>query len=167
VHIRRTTTADLPSVMAIYASAREFMRESGNAGQWGDEHPPRAMIEDDIRRGESYVCEKDGEVLAVFMISPGPDPTYEKIDGAWQNDAPYSVVHRIARHSLAGRGAKGVGAFCLNWCIKNFGNLRIDTHKDNAPMLKLLGQLGFIYCGIIWLENGDERLAFQKAIHSL
>jgi len=30
-------------------------------------------------------------------------------------------------------------------------------------MLKLLENLGYKHCGTIWLENGDERLAFQKA----
>jgi len=150
--------SDLDTVMAIYAYAREFMRESGNADQWGDVHPPRSAIEQDIQRGESYVCEENGKVLAVFQLLLGPDPTYAKIKGAWLNDAPYSVIHRIAR----AKDAKGMGTFCINWCIEQAKTIRIDTHKDNVPMLKLLDNLGFTYCGIIWIENGDERLAFQK-----
>jgi len=42
-------------------------------------------------------------------------------------------------------------------------NVRIDTHRDNAAMLKLLESMGFKFCGVVWLENGDERLAYQKA----
>jgi len=93
-----------------------------------------------------------------ISTTPRPDSTYTKINGAWLSDAPYSVIHRIAR----AKNAKGIGAFCINWCLEKAKNIRIDTHKDNAPMLKLLDNLGFTYCGIIWLENGDERLAFQK-----
>ena len=68
-------------------------------------------------------------------------------------------MHRIAvlRHG------KGVVDFCINECFKVFPNLKIDTHRDNIPMQKVLKRNGFCYCGIIYLESGDERLAFQKA----
>ena len=52
--------------------------------------------------------------------------------------------------------------FCFNKCFEMFQNLRIDTHRDNIPMQKVLKRNGFEYCGIIYLENGDERLAYQK-----
>ena len=159
--IRKTTMADLATVMEIYAQARAMMAEGGNPNQWGAAHPPQHVIEQDIAQGQSYLCTTpDGTTaLAVFFFDIMPDPTYNKIDGAWQNDtAPYGVVHRIAR----GRNAKGAGAFCLEWCYNQAQNIRIDTHKDNAPMLKLLPALGYQYCGIIWLANGDERMAFQK-----
>jgi len=161
MQIRKTTTADLPTVMQIYADARQMMAESGNQNQWTNGHPAQALIESDIAHGTSYVCTQDAtdEILAVFFLDTAPDPTYAKIDGAWKDDdMQYGVVHRIAR----AREAKGAGAFCLEWCYSQTPNIRIDTHKDNAPMIKLVGKLGYHYCGIIWLENGDERLAFQK-----
>ena len=52
--------------------------------------------------------------------------------------------------------------FCFNECFKMFPSLKIDTHKDNIPMQKVLLRNGFKFCGIIHLENGDERLAYQK-----
>ena len=157
--IRKTTAADLDAVCRIYDEGRAIMRQSGNHEQWGDMHPTRALITQDIRDGTSHVCVHGDEILCVFYFNIARDPTYAKIDGAWLNDRSYGVVHRIAR----GFQAKGVGAFCLEWCFKQCGNLRIDTHRDNVPMRRLLEKLGFIYCGIIWIENGDERLAFQKA----
>lgn len=36
------------------------------------------------------------------------------------------------------------------------------THRDNKPMQHVVEQNGFKYCGIIHLENGDERLAYQR-----
>ena len=47
---------------------------------------------------------------------------------------------------------------------KEFPNLKIDTHRDNYPMQKSLKKNGFEYCGIIYLADGNERLAFQKSI---
>ena len=128
------------------------------------------------------------EILAVFFFSTEPDPTYTKIDGAWLNEEKYGVIHRIARKKAATplcggfdrgaapplrdgncesnflankKNAKGVGAFCLNWCFEQIKNIRIDTHEANIPMRKLLQNLGFSYCGTIWLENGEERMAFH------
>ena len=156
--IRKSTERDLPEIFRIYEDARRFMRESGNPNQWKNTNPTIEMIEGDIKTGTGYVCEKDGEIAAVFYFNIEIDPTYGKINGKWSNDEPYGVIHRIARD----RNAKGAGEFCINWCFEQCGNLRIDTHEDNAPMRRLLGRIGFEYCGIIWLENGEERLAFQK-----
>ncbi|MCL2408069.1 MAG: GNAT family N-acetyltransferase [Oscillospiraceae bacterium] len=158
--IRKTTLADLDTVCRIYDEGRAIMRRSGNQDQWGNNHPPRTLIEQDIQAGKSYVCVSEDEILCVFYFNIERDPTYAKIDGAWLNDNPYGVVHRIARSFQA----KGAGAFCLEWCFKQCGNLRLDTHTNNAPMRQLLDKLGFTYCGIIWIENGDERLAFQKTV---
>ncbi|MDR0862525.1 MAG: GNAT family N-acetyltransferase [Oscillospiraceae bacterium] len=156
--IRKTTTDDLAEVLRIYADAREYMRESGNPSQWGDSRPTRETVEHDIACGASYVCEISGEITAVFYFNIERDPTYEQIDGAWLNDEPCGVVHRIAKR----RDAKGAGAFCLNWCYERCRNLKLDTHRDNAAMLKLLAKLGFTYCGVISIRDGEERVAFQK-----
>ena len=63
---------------------------------------------------------------------------------------------------VAGK-AKGVGSFCMNWAYEQFPNVKIDTHRDNVVMQNMLKKNGFVYCGIIHLVNGEERLAFQKA----
>ena len=160
VKIRKTTERDIPEVCRIYAQARDFMRESGNPDQWGNEDPTRDVIESDVRKAGSYVCVREGAISAVFYFNIEREPAYEKIDGRWLNDKPYGVVHRIARI----REAHGAGAFCLNWCFDQHSNIRIDTHRDNAPMRKLLDRLGFSYCGIIWLASGKERIAFQKIL---
>jgi len=160
VTIRKTTLHDLPEVCGIYEQARDFMRASGNPNQWKDRDPSREVIERDIRKEASYVCVSDDAIVAVFYFNIEREPTYEKIDGKWLNDDPYGVVHRVARTG----DAHGAGAFCLNWCLGKFSNIRIDTHRDNAPMRRLLDSYGFTYCGIIWLANGDERMAFQKNI---
>jgi len=161
--IRKTTIKDIPEVMAVYADGHEIMRESGNPTQWASTYPSQDIVEQDIKHGKSYVCVGDDDViLAVFFFCTEPDPTYTKIDGAWISDTPYGTIHRIARKLVP--EAKGAGAFCINWCYEQIPNVRIDTHEDNAPMLKLLKNLGFIHCGTIWIDNGEPRLAFQRWI---
>ena len=160
--IRKTDMGDFGEICRIYADARDFMRESGNPSQWRDDRPSIETVERDILEGASYVCTRSDAIVAVFFFIIGNEPTYGRIMGAWLNNDPYGVVHRIAR----ARGASGAGSFCMDWCYEQCRNLRVDTHRDNAPMRRLLDKLGFSYCGIIWLENGEERLAYQKAVNA-
>lgn len=159
MRIRPSTYADLPAMESIYAGARSFMSENGNPDQWAGGYPRRDLLEQDISLGRSYVCEDGGEIVATFVFALGEDPTYAKIyDGAWKNSAPYGVVHRIA----AARRSRGVAGFCLDWCYGRCGNIRIDTHRANLPMQRALRKYGYEYCGVIYLADGSERIAFQK-----
>ena len=160
--IRKATEADVAAAAKIYDDARRFMRASGNTDQWANGYPNADTVREDIRAGVSYVCEEEGEILGVFMFSACEDPTYEKIyAGAWKNNDPYTVIHRIAVSDTS-RG-KGVAAFIFRQCFERFPNLKIDTHRDNIPMQHALERAGFAYCGIIYLATGDERLAYQKS----
>jgi RimJ/RimL family protein N-acetyltransferase len=160
--IRPTTLEDLVVVMDLYAQARAFMKKEGNPHQWKDHHPSRAMIEEDIRQGKSWVCVKEEEILGVFYFSPQEDdPTYrDLVEGAWLDERPYGVIHRIA----VGSRLKGIAAFCLDWCWQQCHNIRIDTHEDNGPMRRFLEKQGFRQCGVVRLEDGSLRLAYQKSI---
>ena len=165
MEIRRSTPRDLPRMMEIYAFARRFMAEHGNPNQWGPTNwPPEALIRNDIEKGDSYVCVDDGGVVVgTFYFIQGRDiePTYRHIiDGAWLDDGPYGVVHRIASDGCV----PGVGSFCLNWAYERCGHLRIDTHGDNTVMQSLLKKLGFVHCGTIFVEeDAFPRLAYEKS----
>ena len=100
MEIRRTTVEDLPQLLALYAQARQFMADHGNPNQWGPTHwPPEALLRQDIAQGKSYVCLEAGRVVGTFFFTQGKDvePTYRRIEaGAWRDDSPYGVVHRLA-----------------------------------------------------------------------
>ena len=157
--IRTATLADLPQILHIYAQARDFMRRTGNPNQWRDSHPAESILRSDIEQQQLYVWDENGQIQAVFAYIPGIDPTYLRIDGGqWLNDEPYGVIHRIA---VAQQG-QGLIARIFDWAMQQCPDLRIDTHRDNKPMQRSLQKYGFQYCGIIYLESGDERLAFHK-----
>ncbi len=164
MNIRLSTEQDFDRMMEIYSFARRYMAEHGNPNQWGPTNwPPEALIHNDIRDGNSYVCVNDaGKVIGTFFFIHGKDiePTYRDIsDGVWLDDSPYGVVHRIA-----GDGSeKGIGAFCINWAYEQCGHLRIDTHGENTVMQNLVKKLGFVHCGTIYVEEDNyPRLAFEK-----
>ena len=161
MRIRPSTHSDLPQLLQIYETARRFMQQTGNAGQWMDGYPKEELLISDIKQGHSYVClNENNEIAGTFYYIVGEEPTYLNIyEGSWLNNDSYGVIHRIASSGKQ----KGIAETCINWCLEKCGNLRIDTHRDNKVMQNIMQKLGFTYCGIIFLENGDERLAYQKS----
>ncbi|CDC19781.1 putative uncharacterized protein [Eubacterium sp. CAG:274] len=157
--IRHSSKNDIPKMLEIYETARAFMRSTGNMEQWINGYPSKEVLEKDIENNESYICEKDGEIVGTFVYNIGIDKTYNKIyEGQWLNNKPYGYIHRIAGDGKT----KGVGSFCINWAFEKCGNMKIDTHADNKPMQNLLLKLGFKKCGIIYIADGSQRVAFQK-----
>ena len=88
-----------------------------------------------------------------------PDPTYAYIEGpGWLNERPYLTIHRIARAD----GFSGIFTAVMDFCAGYGKDIRIDTHEKNKPMLHLVRSNGFKECGVIYLQNGSPRIAFQK-----
>lgn len=161
IKIRKTQLTETDRLMDIFMQAKRIMRKDGNMKQWTGNYPSLEIITQDIQNGNSYVCLDDtDEIIGTFAFIPGPDPTYAHIyDGAWIDDTqPYRVIHRLA----STESSRGVAAACLQWCYEQIPNLRADTHRDNHILQHILKKHGFRYCGIIYLLNGDERLAYQK-----
>lgn len=155
--VRNANPEDFPRILEIYAYAREFMAKTGNPKQWGNSYPPIPMLEEDIRLGNLYVV-KDNDIHGVFAYFTEPDPTYSYIeDGAWLNDAPYGTIHRVAAD-----GSKGVFTAVLAFAESRNPHVRIDTHHDNKVMQHVLAKHGFTRTGIIYLEDGDPRIAYEK-----
>ena len=50
--IRPATRGDLPAILSIYAAARKFMAETGNASQWNDSYPPVSLVEEDLKKNQ-------------------------------------------------------------------------------------------------------------------
>lgn len=159
MEIRQAELQDIPALMEILDIARRFMACTGNPNQWVGGYPSREVILEDIRQGRSYACEEKGDMVGTFCFLQGIEPNYLRIyDGAWLNDAPYGVIHRLA----ASGTVKGVAARCIGWCAGRCSDLRADTHRDNVIMQHILEKNGFMKCGTIVVENGTPRIAYQK-----
>ena len=150
---------DLEMIIPIYDYARSFMTDNGNPNQWIDGYPSREIIAEDINNDSFYVCKNEEEsIVGAFTFIIGNDPTYEKIYcGKWLNDKTYGVIHRLVSNGTT----HGITKNCIEWCLKQIQNIRIDTHADNKIMQSLILKIRFEYCGIIHTHNGTERLAYQ------
>ena len=158
--VRMTRTEDIPEVLHLYDEARLIMRADGNMHQWANGYPNEESLRRDISRGVSYVIGGPDGLVGTFAFIPDVEPTYLRIDGGrWLDDTrPYATIHRLA----STRDSHGVAKACFDWAWGRLPNLRIDTHRDNNVMQHCILKAGFTYCGIIYLADGDERLAYQK-----
>lgn len=151
---------DLPRILEIYDIAKAYMRSSGNPNQWNGAYPDPETLKEDIQKNRLYVFKKDGRIHGVFVLLLEEEPTYAYIeDGSWrEGETPYGTIHR-----LAGDGeVKGLFPRCVAFCQSKVKYLRADTHFDNHTMQHLLEKNGFERRGIIYLKNGDPRIAYQK-----
>lgn len=158
MQIRPAQISDIPAIIRVFDAARNYMCSHGNPHQWPGEYPGEIEVKRDLAHGSAFVClDAAQEVCGYMDFEEGPDPSYHYIEGAWLDEGPYHVIHRIAALSQG----TGIGSFLLDWACAHAQIIRIDTHRDNYPMQRLLKSRGFRKCGVIYLETGDARFAFE------
>ena len=159
----------MEALNALFAEARATIAALG-IDQWQNGYPSLSVIEEDVHLGRSYVVEAEGCVVGTFVLITEGEPTYDRIfDGTWQtgDEADYVAIHRVAV-SVARRGS-GLSTAMLDYAAeaaRDLGrtSLRIDTHRGNVVMRHMLERHGFVYCGSIYLESGDHRVAYEKIL---
>lgn len=167
--LRLSTPADIPQMLVIAGEAKAFMKACG-VDQWQNGYPDETVLLDDIARGCGYVFEVDGKVRAFAAVVFDGEPDYAHIySGAWGKQTPYACIHRVAVASSArgtGTGSRLVREAEALIRSRGFSCVRIDTHRDNAAMRRMLERNGYELRGVIRLssgaEAGTERIALEK-----
>ena len=166
----KSTLKDVLVIMDIIHDAQKHLASLG-IDQWQDGYPDKAQIEKDIANNDSYlVIDKDNNIMGTTVFTTTIEPTYNEIEGEWLTDkeAVYGVIHRMA---VSDKFRKfGLAKFMFDECHRllnemNIKSLRIDTHKENKGMQSLIKKYNYKYCGIIYVDRGGERLAFEKLIN--
>lgn len=163
---RLATKSDIPYILVIIRQAQENFRLA-QIDQWQNGYPNEEVIQNDIDRQQSFVLVDKNQIIATAMITWSNDPNYAQIEGEWITPNPYVVVHRLA--VLEDRKGQNIAGKILEWvekrCLETrINSMRIDTHRDNRAMQRVIAKFGFQYCGIIKVSDGTPRLAFEKVL---
>lgn len=167
--LQKSNSADIPAIMKIIADAQRYLA-SLNIDQWQDGYPDATQIKLDIKNDDSFiVLDETNKIIGTTVFTTKTEHTYNQIEGEWltEKDAEYGVIHRLAVDNDYRK--VGLAKFVFEQCetsLKQQGikSMRIDTHRDNKGMQGLITKLGYQYCGVIILENGAERLAYEKML---
>lgn len=167
MEFRKATKTDIDSIMNIIKQAQAYFKQYG-INQWQNNYPNLETIRNDLKNENSYVLLKENNIVATTAVSFDGEKTYDRIyDGQWLSNNSYAVIHRIAVDNtykgagLASQIIKNVEKLCLN---RDIYSIKVDTHEDNLSMQKFLKKNAFKYCGVIYLEDGNKRVAFEKVL---
>ena len=172
--IRNAISHDTDALLALFDEARHTIARLG-INQWQNGYPSREVVTQDISLGRSYVVtdmSEGGEQLcATFVLIEDGEPTYDRIyAGHWKTgdqNQRYLAIHRVAI-ALSRRG-QGISTQIMDYAAARAralgrASLRIDTHEGNVVMRRMLEKQGFVYCGVIYLESGDARVAYERIL---
>lgn len=150
---------------AILDMGREFQKAQGFI-QWTDEYPNRETVKGDIEDKKGYTIKVNGRIAGYMCVDFDGEPAYRHIQGRWQTEEPYAVVHRMAFHldfrgmGLADTAFQLIEALCL---AKHVHSIRVDTDFPNKRMQHILKRNGFVNRGVIVFQGG-EKLAYDKTM---
>ena len=162
--LRKATFSELPVIWEILQQAIEQRRQDGSE-QWQNGYPNEETIHNDIKNENAYVLIDENVVIAYVAIL-SVEPAYNNIKGKWLTSDDYMVLHRVATSSIMKRKGVATHLFRMieNLCIKQkVYSIKVDTNFDNAPMLRILDKLSYIYCGDVFVD-GAPRRAYEKVI---
>ncbi|EJT6475321.1 GNAT family N-acetyltransferase [Clostridium perfringens] len=168
MEFRQAKISDLDQIVEIIELSKKYLKET-KVDQWQDGYPAKEDLRRDIESGNSYVLTNKDEIVATTVISLDGESTYNSIfNGEWITNEEYIVMHRVAVHNkYKGKGIfkeliKEAESLALN---NDIFSIKIDTHRDNVSMQRAVVKNDFKRCGIIYLEDGSERIAFEKVIN--
>lgn len=166
--MRLAKPADIKEIMDIVGQVQKKYFEKNDIPQWRDGYPQKELFEKDIEKKSLFVLSQGELIIGMAAVCFEHEPSYDIIEnGAWKSDGEYAVIHRIAVspdfHGF-GFGKNFIELAQMLCNQRGVHSLRADTHEQNIAMQKTFQSCGMEYCGVIHIENGDPRVAYEKLI---
>ena len=160
MNCRKADMKDLNEMMDIVRQAQQDLKEL-KVDQWQNGYPNETVLTEDIKKGKAVVIETE-HVLGFMVVSMNDETTYDPLK-TWKKEE-YLVLHRFAVHKEVQR--QGVASRMIEEAKKmavsqNIFSIRIDTHEKNVRMRRFLEKNQFEERGIIYLKDGNPRIAYE------
>lgn len=168
--IRKATLSDIDSVAEIYKNIH-MQEKLGkmHTGWLVDIYPLKSTAEAALARGDLFVYENDGKILASAVINQLQVDVYADCDWLYRaDDSEVMVLHTLAVEPSAVHG--GIGTEFVNFYEKYAEDngctvLRMDTNAKNEIARKFYKKLGYREADIVpCVFNGipDVRLVLLE-----
>ncbi len=151
---RKADSSDIPAIEKIYDHSHDAEEEGKTTTGWQRGiYPTLHTAEDSLARGDMYVAEIDGKVVATGIINKIQVDVYADCD--WKYKAPddkVAVLHTLAVDPDArgmGLGPRFVEFYEQLAREKGCEVLRIDTNAKNTKARRMYERLGYIETDII------------------
>ena len=152
--VRKAGPADLDAIAAIYDEIHT-REEAGKTtiGWIRGVYPTRQSGGEAIRKGDMFVMEEDGVILAAARINQDQGPEYE--GAPWGYSAPHRqvmVLHTLVvspKEQGRGLGTRFVAFYEQYAREQGCPYLRMDTNARNTAARTLYKGLGYREAGIV------------------
>ncbi len=151
---RKASWDDLDAIARIYDKSHDA-EEAGltTTGWLRNVYPVKSVAEASLERGDMYVAEAGGKVVATGIINQIQVDVYADCDWVYKGpDDDVSVLHTL----VVDPGARGMGlgpAFVRYWedlaRSEGCSILRIDTNARNKRARAMYAKLGYIETDIV------------------
>lgn len=152
--MRKATMQDVDQIAAIYERIHD--EEEGGRMTTGwirNVYPVRQTAVDAVERGDMFVEEEGGTIVAAAIINQIQVPAYA--DCKWQNDAPDEAI--MVLHTLVvdpgangrGYGREFVRGYEQYAAAHGCPYLRMDTNEKNVRARAIYARLGYREPGIV------------------
>ena len=152
--IRKATLQDIPAVGRIYDRIHDREEQSLTTIGWiRDIYPTEQTAHAAYEKGELFVMEENGCIVAAAKINKEQDPAYALAH--WEHPAEdhrVMVLHTlVVDPGISGRGygTKFVAFYEQYAMEQGCPYLRIDTNECNAAARALYKKLGYKEVGIV------------------
>ena len=154
MNIRLATSEDIAAVSAIYEAIHTVEENREKTIGWiRGVYPTEKTARDALEKGELYVVEREGRVVAAAKINQEQGEEY--LLCPWVYDVPPEQV--LVLHTLvvdpaaAGQGCGKAFVAFYEDMAREMGctHLRMDTNALNQPARKLYASLGYSEPGIV------------------
>ena len=137
------------------------------SGQWQGQEPSLNTLMHDYTQGHLYFAYNQQEIIGGCALLPYDSDYGSLLTGSWFNEDPYIAIHRFAIDPrLHGQGYGKRLLLGLEKIVHLMArvNIRVDTHKANVAMHRLLIGSGYQICGTVLLKHAGERVVYQKVL---
>lgn len=150
---RAAAAGDIPAVASIYEEIVALEDSGGRTGWLPGVYPTGDTAAAALGRGELFVYEDAGAVLAAGILNQAQVDVYAQ--GNWRYPVPpeeVMVLHTlVVSPHVAGRGlgSRFVGFYEDYARAHGCAVARLDTNSINTPARALYGRLGYREAGIV------------------
>lgn len=155
--IRHAKISEISEILNLTKACAAHMAKNG-IHQWNEHYPSQKAFENDIERSESYVFEKDNQIIGTITISSLMDVEYLHVQWLTPN-SKNMYIHRLS--VLPAQQGKGYAQKLMDFAENHakehgFISIRLDTFSENKRNQKFYGSRGYHQLGDIQFPKQSE-----------
>ncbi|MCD2345550.1 GNAT family N-acetyltransferase [Clostridium guangxiense] len=164
--MRKAVMEDIKEIMQIIKETITEMQNYNNT-QWDENYPREKDFINDIQKGDLYVAEREGKLVAFVCINKVEPVEYTGLN--WSLNEVCMVIHRMAVNPNYRRS--GIGTELMKFADKlalqnNIRYLKTDTYSINTKMNALFKKCSYNLVGeMSFLGKEKSFYCYEKVLN--